>query len=105
MVLYFAVFNNFYKITPSVFSIWMRILDKVDKSVLWLPDGNITAVNCLIKEVKKHGIAESRIIFAPHLPFMLDHLNRLDLADLFLDTLPYNAHTTCSDALRMGLPV
>ncbi|MDC3250628.1 tetratricopeptide repeat protein [Candidatus Pseudothioglobus singularis] len=101
----FCCFNNFYKITPNVYSAWMRMLSKVDKSVLWLPIGNIAAVNNLKKEAKKYGIAESRIIFAPHLPFMIEHLNRLHLADLFLDTLPYNAHTTCSDALRMGLPV
>jgi predicted O-linked N-acetylglucosamine transferase (SPINDLY family) len=101
----FCCFNNFYKITPSVYAIWMRLLSKVDNSVLWLPIGNIAAVNNLKKEAKKQGIAESRIIFAPHLPFMIEHLNRLHLADLFLDTLPYNAHTTCSDALRMGVPV
>jgi predicted O-linked N-acetylglucosamine transferase (SPINDLY family) len=72
---------------------------------LWLPKGNSTAIEHLKNEAKKKGIESSRFIFAQHLPSMEDHFNRLKLADLFLDTNPYNAHTTCSDALRMGLPV
>lgn len=101
----FCCFNNFYKITPSVFDGWMRILLQVDGSVLWLPEGNSAAVNNLKKEANKNNIDENRLIFAPRLAGMEDHLNRLRLADLFIDTLPYNAHTTASDALRMGLPV
>ena len=101
----FCCFNNFYKITPNIFNGWMRILFQVDGSVLWFPEGNSTAVNNLKKEASKNGIDENRLIFAPRLTFMEDHLNRIQLADLFLDTLPYNAHTTTSDALRMGLPV
>ena len=101
----FCCFNNFYKITPNIFNGWMRILFQVNGSVLWLPEGNSTAVNNLKKEASKNGIDENRLIFAPRLTFMEDHLNRIRLADLFIDTLPYNAHTTTSDALRMGLPV
>jgi predicted O-linked N-acetylglucosamine transferase (SPINDLY family) len=101
----FCCFNNHYKITPNIFIGWMKILSQVDGSILWLPDGNSTAVKNLIKEAKKNGINESRLIFAPRLDSMEEHLNRIQLADLFIDTLPYNAHATSSDALRMGLPV
>jgi len=101
----FCCFNNFYKITPSIFDGWMRILLHVEGSVLWIPEGNSAAVNNLKKEANKNNIDENRLIFAPRLACMEDHLNRLRLADLFIDTLPYNAHTTTSDALKMGLPV
>jgi predicted O-linked N-acetylglucosamine transferase (SPINDLY family) len=101
----FCCFNNFYKITPNIFSVWMNILSYVEKSVLWLPFGNEVAMKNLRKEAKKSGIDPNRLVFAPHLPLRIDHLNRLHLADLFLDTLPFNAHTTCSDSLRVGLPV
>jgi predicted O-linked N-acetylglucosamine transferase (SPINDLY family) len=83
----------------------MRILSKVDGSVLWLPEGNITANNNLKKEAIKNSVDENRIIFSSRLTLREDHLNRIQLADLFLDTTPYNAHATTSDALRMGLPV
>jgi len=101
----FCCFNNHYKINPSIFNVWMRILSQVDGSVLWLSDTNNTTTKNLKKEVKKHGVNPNRLIFAPRLPFKEDHLNRIQLADLFIDTLPYNAHATTSDALRMGLPV
>jgi predicted O-linked N-acetylglucosamine transferase (SPINDLY family) len=101
----FCCFNNNYKITPTTFTGWMRILSQVDGSVLWLPKVNSTIVNNLNKEAKKNGIDENRLIFAPRLAYKEDHLNRIKQADLFIDTLPYNAHTTTSDALRMGLPV
>ena len=101
----FCCFNNHYKITPDIFIGWMRILKAVDGSVLWLTDGNSTAINNLKKEAEKNGVDENRLIFAPRLDSMKDHLNRIKLADLFIDTLPYNAHATSSDALRMGLPV
>ncbi len=101
----FCCFNNFYKITPDVFTTWMRILLQVEGSVLWLPEGNHSAVSHLKNEAVKQGVTADRIIFAPKLPLMEDHFNRIKLADLFLDTRPYNAHTTSSDALRMGLPV
>jgi predicted O-linked N-acetylglucosamine transferase (SPINDLY family) len=100
----FCCFNNNYKITPTTFSGWMRILTAVEGSVLWLFESNSSAVNHLKKEAIKLGIDKERIIFAKHMP-IADHLNRIQMADLFIDTLPYNAHTTTSDALRMGLPV
>jgi predicted O-linked N-acetylglucosamine transferase (SPINDLY family) len=101
----FCCFNNHYKITPSTFIRWMRILSKVDGSILWLPKGNSTSVNNLKKEAKKNSVDENRIIFASRLTLREDHLNRIQLADLFLDTMPYNAHATTSDALQVGLPV
>ena len=101
----FCCFNNHYKILPDVFACWMRILNAVEGSVLWLSDTNNFASDNLIKEAKKKGIDKDRIIFAPQLPSRSDHLNRIQLADLFLDTSPFNAHTTASDALRMGLPL
>ena len=100
----FCCFNNNYKITPTTFVGWMRILKAVEGSVLWLFESNSSAVNNLRKEAVKFGINEERLIFAKHLP-IADHLNRIQIADLFIDTLPCNAHTTTSDALRMGLPV
>ena len=96
------IFNNNYKITPYTFSGWMRILEAVEGSVLWLLESNSTAVNNLKKEATKSGINEDRLIFAKHIP-VAEHFSRFQLADLFLDTLPYNAHTTTSDALRMEL--
>ena len=100
----FCCFNNNWKITPTTFAGWMRILLKVEGSVLWLTGGNNTAMNNLKKEARKNGIDEDRLIFAQHKPHE-EHLKRIQLADLFLDTLPYNAHITASDALRMGVPV
>lgn len=103
-VFVFACFNNNYKITPSVFDSWMKILLAVHGSVLWLIADNPDAKNNLIKEAAIRGISSSRLIFAERLS-LPEHLARHRQADLFLDTLPYNAHTTCSDALWAGLPV
>ena len=100
----FSCFNSHYKITPNTFSSWMKILEAVEGSVLWLLESTSSAVKNLKKEARKLGINEDRLIFAESVP-NAEHLNRIQLADLFLDTLPYNAHTTTSDALRMGLPV
>ena len=100
----FACFNNNYKITPTIFDSWMRILSLVQGSVLWLLADNSIAKDNLIKEATARGIDSSRILFAERLPIP-EHLGRHNLADLFLDTLPYNSHTTCSDALWAGLPV
>ncbi len=100
----FCCFNNNYKITPQVFDSWMRILNKVNESVLWLLQDNIWAAENLKKEARSRGIDPNRIIFAERMA-LPDHLARHKLADLFLDTLPYNAHTTASDALWAGLPV
>ena len=83
----------------------MRLLKKNKESVLWLSEGNDRIVKNLRKEANLRNIEQSRIIFSKRLPLLSDHLARLDLADLFLDTFPYNAHATCSDALWSGLPV
>ena len=102
----FCCFNNNYKITPSVFTGWMRILKTVEDSVLWLFSNysNTSTTKNLKKEAMKFGINKDRLVFATNVQIE-EHLNRIKQADLFIDTLPYNAHTTTSDALRMGLPV
>jgi predicted O-linked N-acetylglucosamine transferase (SPINDLY family) len=101
----FCSFNNNFKIRPEMFDIWMRLLSMVEGSVLWLPEANAAAVRNLRREAVLRGVDEKRLVFAPRLASVEDHLARLRLADLFLDTLPYNAHTTASDALWAGLPV
>ena len=100
----FCCFNNIYKITPKIFDSWMRILTAVEGSVLYLLDANETATNNLRKEANAKGVSSDRLIFGKVLPTPL-YLARYRIADLFLDTLPYNAGTTASDALRIGLPV
>ncbi|MDP3086861.1 MAG: tetratricopeptide repeat protein [Methylotenera sp.] len=100
----FCCFNQTFKITPDVFAIWMRLLKSVPNSVLWLLDCNSWAKNNLIREATAQGVSAEKLIFAPRIT-IADHLARHVHADLFLDTLPYNAHTTCSDALCMGVPV
>ncbi len=100
----FCCFNNTYKITPEIFDIWMRLLGAIDDSVLWLIETNATAAENLRREAEKRGVASQRLIFAPRMP-PADHLARCGQADIFLDTLPYNAHTTASDALWTGVPV
>ena len=100
----FCCFNNNYKIVPETFSQWMRILQKVEGSVLWLFETSQASVVNLRGEAMKRGVHPDRLIFAQPLPSP-EHLARHRLADLFLDTLPYNAHTTASDALWMGLPL
>ena len=100
----FCCFNKAYKISPAVFDSWMRILGRVEGSVLWLLEENPWAVENLRAEAARRGIAPQRLVFAKSLP-VDEHLARHRLADLFLDTLPYNAHTTASDALWAGLPV
>ena len=97
-------FNNNWKITPEIFDIWMRLLQQVEGSVLWLLGDNEGAERRLRKETQRRGIDPSRLVFAGRLP-PAEHLARHRLADLFLDTLPYNSHTTASDALWAGLPV
>lgn len=100
----FCCFNNSYKIEPQVFESWMRILQAVDSSVLWLLNENSMQVESLKKEAEQRGVAEDRIIFADRIS-LNEHLARQAHADLFLDTFFYNAHTTASDALWAGLPV
>jgi predicted O-linked N-acetylglucosamine transferase (SPINDLY family) len=99
----FCSFNNAYKITPEIFAAWMRLLVKVEGSVLWLLAGNPTGVRNLKRAAEAAGIDPSRLVFASRAK-PAEHLARHRLADLFLDTLPYNAHTTASDALWAGVP-
>ena len=101
----FCSFNNSYKFSPQVFDIWMRLLRRIDNSVLWLSNLNEAAARNLKTEAQNRGVDPSRLVFAQRAPLNEDHLARHRLADLFLDTLPYNAHTTASDALWAGLPV
>lgn len=100
----FCCFNNNFKINPITFDSWARILHQVPASVLWLLEDNAIAKSNLIKEAKSRGLSEDRLVFAGRLD-LPDHLARHRVADLFIDTLPYNAHTTASDALWAGLPV
>ena len=93
-----------HKITPQIFYTWMNILKEVPDSVLWLMRPNEYAINNILDEASKKGIDKKRIIFADNLPNK-EHLDRLKLADIFLDTFPYNAHTTASDTIRMGVPI
>jgi protein O-GlcNAc transferase len=100
----FCSFNQSYKITATVFDIWVHLLRRVEGSVLWLLGDNAAVMRNLQREASERGISPERLVFAPRAK-MEDHLARHRLADLFLDTLPYNAHTTASDALWAGLPV
>lgn len=100
----YACFNQSYKITEPVFARWCRILHAVPGSVLWLLVPQQQIQNALRAQAAARGIASGRVVFAPFVA-PTEHLARLPLADLFLDTFPYGAHTTCSDALWMGLPV
>ena len=100
----FCCFNNNYKITPRTFKLWMNILTKVPNSVLWLLETNPCFARNIQAEALHHGVSPDRLIFAPQVSGQA-HLARHIYADLFLDTSPYNAHTTASDALWMGLPV
>ncbi len=99
----YCCFNACHKVTPEVFAIWMRVLRAVPASLLWLYDDNAAATRNLRNEASRCGIDPSRLIFAPRVE-LSQHLARYPVADLFLDTVPYNAHTTASDALWAGLP-
>ena len=101
----FACFNNAYKITPEIFSIWMNLLRRNPNSVLWLSKPSDIAIDNLKKEALKRDIDPRRLIFASRVADRAEHLGRLALADLFLDTPHYNAHATAADALWSGLPV
>ncbi len=100
----FCCFNNNYKILPATFDGWMRLLRAIDGSVLWLLEDNPAAAQHLRKEAALRSVHPDRLVFAKRMD-LPDHLARHRLADLFIDTLPYNAHTTASDALWAGLPV
>ena len=101
----FCSFSHDYKISPPVFDVWMRLLLQVPGSVLWLMSRGELAQGNLRKEAQARGVEPSRLIFAGRVPLVEDHLARYRQADVFLDTHPYNAHTTAADALMAGLPV
>ena len=100
----FGCFNNSYKITPLIFKSWMKILKKCESSVLWLLQENELGRKNLLREAEVGGVKKERIIFAEKV-IVKKHLKRLELIDLFLDTFPYNAHTTASEAIRAGVPI
>ncbi len=100
----FCAFTAPYKITPDVFAIWMRLLNRTTNSILWLRGGEQAQQENLRREACRHGIDPARLVFAPHADAKT-HFARLALADLYLDTLIYGAHTTASDALWSGVPV
>ena len=101
----FSCFNNPYKINPEIFNIWMRLLKAVPESVLWLSKASDKVIQNLRAEAEQNEVDPSRLIFAKFAPERRDHLSRLRLADLFLDTPHYNAHATAADALWAGVPV
>ncbi len=101
----FCSFNQTYKFTPDLFDIWMRLLRATEGSVLWLPMCATAAMQNLKCEAEARGVAAQRLVFAPFTATVEDHLARLQLADLFLDTLPYNSHTSTCDALFAGVPL
>ncbi len=100
----FCCFNNSFKIAPPEFEIWMRLVKRTEGSVLWLLETNRWAVENLRAQAQRRGVDPKRIVFAPRMS-AADHLARHRLADLFLDTFNYNAHTTAADALWAGLPL
>jgi protein O-GlcNAc transferase len=101
----FCCFNQSIKLSPAIFDVWMRLLRAVEGSVLWLRDNGAAATTNLRNEAVRRGVSAERLVFAPRVPLLADHLARQRQADLFLDTLNYNAHTTASDALFVGVPV
>ena len=99
-----CAFNHSYKILPEAFDSWCRVLHRVPRAVLWLKVSNAQLHDNVLREAAARGIAPSRIFFAPKVGYA-EHFSRLALADVFVDTWPYNAHTTAADALWAGLPV
>jgi protein O-GlcNAc transferase len=101
----FCAYNNRYKYTPRMFDAWMRILKAVPESILWLSSPGEMAADNLKREAGARGIAAGRLVFAPFVTGLGAHLARLSLADVFLDTVPFNAHSTAMDMLFAGVPV
>jgi predicted O-linked N-acetylglucosamine transferase (SPINDLY family) len=101
----FCAFTNTYKINPGMYEVWMRLLRAVPGSVLWLRGVGEPARGNLQREAEARGVEAGRLVFAEHVASMGEHLARHGLADLYLDTLPYNAHSTACDALWAGVPV
>jgi protein O-GlcNAc transferase len=104
-VFIFCCFNNSYKFNPQVLDGWSRILLGVEGSVLWISENNNQFKQNISTEFERRGIHSSRIIFAKKVELMADHLSRFTLVDIFLDTHPYNAHSTALDSLKAGVPV
>ena len=100
----FCCFNQNWKITAPLFEVWMQLLREVPESILWLRDCGDAARSNLRREAQARGVDPDRLVFASSVAFE-HHMARLQLADIFLDTLPYNAHATASDALWAGVPV
>ena len=101
----FCAFSHDFKIHPRIFDVWMRLLASTSDSVLWLMSRNEVSIQNLRKAAQERGINPDRLVFATRVPRVEDHLARYRVADLFLDTWPYNAHTTAADALLTGLPI
>ena len=101
----FCNFGKTHKITPDIFACWIRLLGQTEDSVLWLAQTNAAAQRNVRRECERRGVAGKRIIFAPFVESPEQHLARISLADLFLDTFPYNAHATACDFLWAGVPV
>jgi predicted O-linked N-acetylglucosamine transferase (SPINDLY family) len=101
----FCAFTNPFKINPPLFEVWMSLLRQLPGSVLWLGTTQPDTRRNLAREAEMRGVAAERLVFAPRVAAMSDHLARMQLADLYLDTLPYNAHSTTCDALWAGVPV
>jgi protein O-GlcNAc transferase len=103
--LVFCAFTQTQKINPPMFDVWMSLLREIEGSVLWLRDMGVETRDNLQREARARGVTPERLVFAPRVPDMAGHLGRHGLADLYLDTLPYNAHSTACDALWSGVPV
>jgi protein O-GlcNAc transferase len=101
----FCGFNAPYKLTPDMFDSWTRVLQSVPRSVLWLREGPVAMQNNLAREAAARGVDPARLLYAPRLASLCEHQARFALADLFLDTTPYNAHTTAAEALGAAVPV
>ncbi|MDZ4851153.1 MAG: tetratricopeptide repeat protein [Pirellulaceae bacterium] len=101
----FCGFGSTFKLTPEVFSVWMRLLRTNPESVLWLLDSHPTATANLIREAKDRGVSSDRLIFAKKVARRETHLARQQHADLFLDTFPYNLHSTAGDVIWLGIPL
>jgi len=101
----FCCFNHHWKITPALFDVWMRLLGEIPGSVLWLRQDDGTAADTMRTQAALRGVDPRKLVFAPRTASAEDHIARMALADLFLDTVPYNAHATACDALWAGVPV
>jgi predicted O-linked N-acetylglucosamine transferase (SPINDLY family) len=101
----FCAIHNPLKINPRIFSIWVRILKRVKNSILWIAANNEPSKENILSELKTSGLEANRVVFAGRVKEGGDHLKRLELADLFLDTYPYNSHSTTYDYINAGLPM